>query len=103
MCTEHFDSLLQLATRMTDPNPDLRPVVSEVVCMVATNGASQAGGLAPDDSPIGAGVAKVGARMCASSEPRHLLSNVARLDARCDIKRVCQECSGEVPILQYSQ
>ena len=73
MCIEHFDSLLQLATRMMDPNPDLRPVLSEVVCMVATNGASQAGGLAPDDSPIGAGVAKVGARMCASSEPRHLL------------------------------
>ena len=58
MCTEHFDSLLQLATRMTDPNPDLRPVLSEVLCMIATNGASQAGGLASDDSPIGAGVAK---------------------------------------------
>merc|ERR1719197_1530570 len=58
MCSEHFDSLLQLATRMTDPKPDLRPVLSEVLCMIATNGASQAGGLASDDSPIGAGVAK---------------------------------------------
>ena len=40
MCSEHFDSLLQLSTRMMDPKPELRPVLSEVLRMVATNGVS---------------------------------------------------------------
>ena len=40
MCSEHFDSLLQLSTRIMDPKPELRPVLSEVLRMIATNGAS---------------------------------------------------------------
>ena len=54
ICSEHFDSLLQLAQRMTNPKPELRPVLSEVVRVIAANGASRAGGLALDGSQIGA-------------------------------------------------
>jgi len=43
---------------MTNPKPELRPVLSEVVRVIAANGASRAGGLALDGSQIGAGVAK---------------------------------------------
>ena len=71
ICSEHFDSLLQLAQRMTNPKPELRPVLSEVVRVIAANGASRAGGLALDGSQIGAVAGKVGARECACSKPRH--------------------------------
>ena len=78
MCSEHFDSLLQLSTRMMDPKPELRPVLSEVLRMIASNGVSHAGGLALDGSPIGAVGGKVGVRVCASCEPRHpAISDVA--------------------------
>lgn len=53
MCSKHADSLLQLATRMTDPTPDLRPALSEVLRVIAADGASRAAGLALDGAPIG--------------------------------------------------
>ena len=56
---------------MTNPKPELRPVLSEVVRVIAANGASRAGGLALDGSQIGAVAGKVGARECACSKPRH--------------------------------
>ena len=64
ICSEHFDSLLQLAKRMTNPRPELRPVLSEVVRVTAANGTSRASGLALDGSQIGAVAGKVGARAC---------------------------------------
>ena len=70
--------MLQLSTRMMDPKPELRPVLSEVLRMIASNGVSHAGGLALDGSPIGAVGGKVGVRVCASCEPRHpAISDVA--------------------------